>query len=60
MLFHIFLSIVGMVDAHIKLAEVSACVQVIHVSQKLRLQSCCFLKKKKNVFMSSLLLAVIL
>lgn len=48
MLFHIFLSIVGMVDAHIKLAEVSACVQVIHVSQKLRLQSCCFLKKKKN------------
>lgn len=60
MLFHIFLSIVGMVDAHIKLAEVSACVQVIHVSQKLRLQSCCFLKKKINLFMSSLLLAVIL
>lgn len=37
-----------MVDAHIKLAEVSACVQVIHVSQKLRLQSCCFFKKKKK------------
>lgn len=59
MLFHIFLSIVGMVDAHIKLAEVSACVQVIHVSQKLRLQSCCCFVIF-NLFMSSLLLAVIL
>lgn len=48
-----------MVDAHIKLAEVSACVQVIHVSQKLRLQSCCCFVIF-NLFMSSLLLAVIL
>lgn len=42
-----------MVDAHIKLAEVSACVQVIHVSQKLRLQSCCFFKKKFFIYVFS-------
>lgn len=42
-----------MVDAHIKLAEVSACVQVIHVSQKLRLQSCCFFKKKIFIYVFS-------